>query len=482
MGLYLISEMVVHLWVDQPLNYYEPELAMDAYRLSQGQSIYPPFETGPFAGLYAPLYQLVTSLFFVIGWQELATLRLISIGSILTAAWLMSRMSIGPFSNTKITHFAWAALLLLVWHNDVVQFDMHGKPDAFGALWMVVGIYFLHRAYRHNFAHWLLALAMGAFTLALATKQTMLFALPPVLLSIWIWGSFRTAISALGYFVLFNLMLWPLLWWITGPNMWFYVFEQAGIFPYRWGSLFNNAYNLLTQPLMLLAAGLLLWNYYQHKWNFILGLLSLLLLFAIPAGVITAIKAGGMSNAHLPTFWIASLIVYTTIPWKNWPNQTSSDDNGENSNGAGRFAIVGLAVILFLQLGIQPYVWLTSFDYRLTGHEEYNKLAESLRSVEGSIFSPWDNYLTLKAGNPLVWSIKWERETKLHDIESDYSSDYWAENSEAVVTVSVSGSSQSHMPEVLENARFQKAESFAISQSLTYHLWKAPAKNLNTAN
>jgi hypothetical protein len=472
-GLFLGTEVIMHLWVDQPLNFYEPELAMDAYRLSEGLTIYPDFEQGPFGGLYAPLYQIVTSLFFVIGWQELATLRLISIGSIVVTAYFMVRSE--RFHNPPAVSggFFLALLLLLIWHNDVVRFDMHGKPDAFAAMWLIVGIYFVRQAYHYHFSLRSISLAMAALTLAFATKQTMLFAIPPTLLIIWVYGNFTKAVTAGGLFTLFSLMLWPVLWLITGPNMWFYVFQQAGVFPYRWGNLFNNIYTLLSHPLILLTGALLLWELHQHKWKFAYSFLTVLLLFSIPAGVITAIKTGGMANAHLPTFWICSMIIFISLPRGKMISAITGIRLKSNQPFRYQLMALSFVVLLFLQLGIKPYAWLRSFDYRLSGHQAYNELADNLRDVKGQVYCPWDNYLTLKASKPLVWSIKWERETGLHGIQANRSYEKIALNSTAVVTVTTSDSRNSTLPTFLDQHDFTQQESFAIWQTLTYHLWVA---------
>jgi hypothetical protein len=470
-GIYLISEMIMHLWISQPVNFYEPEIAMDAYRLSEGLSIYPAFQTGPFGGLYAPFYQMISSLFFVIGLDHLQLLRAISIVSMLVSGWLI----------WKTTHpnqpIHWTAilplLLVLIWHNDVVRFDMHGKPDAFAALWMIAGIYFmLDRQKLRSDIH-SLVYAMVAFTLAFATKQTMLFVLPPLLLTLVIHQGWKRGIQAGLLFLTLNVMIWPLLWWLTGPEMWFYVFKQAGVFPYRWGNLFKSAFKVLTQPLVLTALGTLIWRLYRKTWTADLTLLSLLLLFAYPAGVITAIKSGGMANAHLATYWLAGFIIWKALPLSDWLDQWYKLGASALDRSA-RFGLATLSLLLFLQLGIRPYAWLKSFQYRLHGDQQYEQLADRLQQADGQVYCPWDNYLTLKAGKPLVWSQKWEMETGLHGIRSRTNYLDIMRSSSYVVDVRTGAKRNTDVDGFLRKQNFTHLKSFAIGQSLTYHLWKAP--------
>lgn len=464
---YGIWEIAHMLLIDFPFNYYEAEVVGDAWRLSKGEAMYPLLEEGPYGGLYAPGYHFLLAGFFTLLPDTLITARLTSVLSILLIAWLIIQTE-NP--SHKPAWFLTAFASLIIWHNALVQFDLHAKPDTFGVLLSISALYFAIKSARS--ADWKLVLISGFFIAAgVITKQTNLFILPPLLVFFLLKKELRLSGILLGSFVISSAVLWFIAAMTTGPEIWFYVFDQPGAFRMRWGVVGDSIWNILDQPLVYLYGALVLWNFLKEKLTSADYLIFFSVLFAWPACVLSASKGGGLANSYQPLFY---LISYGLLLFAMRSQLFSNLSDIKNRTHFDTAILWTLALVMLITVHINPVSSLTTTDWRWNAQQNYEYLADRLKEVDGQIYAPYDNYLTIKAGKPLIWSRKWEVETDMTKAEHHpkNSSVSIAFESAAVVTIThFDWNNERDLEQRLQKNSFIKDTTLPMDQLREYHLW-----------
>jgi hypothetical protein len=463
-GLWEIAHMLL---IDFPFNFYEAEVVGDAWRLAQGDAMYPLLEEGPYGGLYAPGYHFLLAGFFSLLPDTMVTARLTSVLSVLLIAWLIIRTE-NP--KNKGIWYLTAFVSLIIWHNTLAQFDLHAKPDTFGVLLSVTALYFAIKTSHKQ--HWKLAVLSGLFIAAgVITKQTNLFILPPVLGFFLLKKEYRTSFYIFLSFVLSSALLWFIASLTTGPEIWFYVFEQPGAFRMRWGVVGDSIWYIIDQPLILIYGGIFVAYFLKKRLTSADYLIFFSVIFAWPACVLSASKGGGLSNSYQPMYYLVSyglmLFAMRSSLFRNFTEQ-------KERTARETTWLWSLALVLLITVHINPVSNITTTDWRWNAQHNYEYLADRLEQMEGQIYVPFDNYLTIKAENPLIWSRKWEVETNMSKAEHhpERSSTAIALESAAVVTITHFGwNDESKLEQKLRQHNFKKDTTLTMDQLREYHLW-----------
>ena len=467
-GLFLIGEILSYLLLDYPFNDYEPEVIMEAWRLSEGDIIYMNPEQGPHAGIYAPLTQLVLAGLFQILPSSLLVARLLSFFSLL----LVGYMSVRWAKARSMAHILFIFTMIFIWHEKLLHFELHGKPDSFAILLVITAAYFIYKFWNHNGKVAYLALSALAMALSVAAKQNMLFALPAILLALLLYRANKSGILYIGYFVLFSAAIWSALYVITGSYLFYYTFDLPGEFPFRWARLFSGSYQLFGNLWIAAAAGAFTYRWYKEKLNFGDTLLLLLLLFAWPACIMTFAKGGGLSNAFLPFYLLLSIYVTIHLPWgRLWGNTRR---HLLAITPFSRYYTGGLLLLILAMLTtvqINPPGLITTYQHRFQAKQKYNELVEDLKATPGGLYAPFDNYLSLRAGKPLWYSRKNQRDLSITGITPEVGYREIALNYINVVTTHKSYA-QNSIEQFLRNNNYYLVKKYPTQQSFTYYWWK----------
>ena len=470
-GLYLSGELLFYLLLDYPFNLYEPEVAIEAWQLSQGKPIYNDPVTGPHAGLYAPFFQLTGALLFQLLPDSLSTLRAISATSLLLIGYVSWKHSAHHDTLQLLVGF----LLVLMWHKSVNFFDLQAKPDSYAILWVTLSLFSGIWYGLTNQVRYALLSAL-CLVLALFTKQTMLFAFPPLFLTLFIHRSYKPAFIFTALFGLFVAAGWFLFRWTTGEFLSFYLFELPGTFQISFGRIAIAGYTLLSTPWFLLVLYLAGRQWLKGAWNSKDTALITSIFFALPASIATFAKDGGASNAFLPFFVLCSVYLIGRLPIRAMLRGASF----AGTTTTGRSTLLLLAAFLFvLTIQINPAHYISRFGNRVHAHNAYEELASKLSEAEGMIYSPYDNYLGMKVGHPVYRSYRSQRDLFYTGVRPEQSIAEFALGFDHVVTMTIDKEGpESSISAVLKRNNYSYFSSFQMDQSRSYHWWKrdqAPA-------
>ena len=457
------------LLIDFPFNYYEAEVVAEAFELSQGRDIYHPLETGPFAGLYAPGFQLVGALLFQIFPASLIGMRLISVVSLIGIAWIYYRLS--PSRGLLTQLFALA--LVGIWHTHLAEFDLHAKPDSFGSFLAILGLgLLLWGAQKKNLGY---TMAAGvAISLAVGVKQSMFFMLPPIGLGLILHFKWRQLAAFSAAFGLFTVLLWWFFYAVTGPEIFFYTFVQPGTFRMRYGRIFDTVYGILRGPWLAIAVLLAYRIWAKSKWSMENTLIGLCVWVAWPACVLSASKGGGMANSYQPFFLLLGFWVMYNLPLQALIKRAQYP---QASGNYANLLVVFLGFALVWTADINPASSYTIARQRFETRTNYNALAKELASLDGSVYCPDDNYLTIKAGKPNFWGRKWEIETwsaplnpkRLTYISKSLRADH-------VVTVQYNGwYNPAELEQILAKSGYRLARKTEMFNDREYRVWSRPS-------
>ncbi len=467
-ALYGLAEVIFYLWVDYPFNKYEPEVALEAWRISQGEPIYTPLDTGPYAGLYAPLFQLTGAFLYLIFGESITILRLVSIASLAGIAIFGWKLA----SRQTWWQLLFASILIVIWHSRVVQFDMHAKPDSFAIMLGIVAIlpFFAHGQIR-SYA-WLISALLAA--LAFAAKQPMLLFTAGIGVALLLHGRWKEGFSFGFAFLGISVVLWWILSMLTGDEILFYTLIQPGGFDIPAARLAGAALSIVNNWWFPVALILMLRRWLNKNWHLVDTLLLSSLIFAYPASILTAAKGGGLSNGYMPFYYLIAVIIVRNFQIEalfrplSFSRLPAAFTHGCRSGVALYF---GLA--LFFTIGLNPASYITSWQFRATAHQNYEELASWLKDTEGDVYAPMDNYLTLKIDRPWYWSAKSEMD--LSAVKPDIQRRYRKKALEADITVAVDWDdwySSSSMEEDLEEAGYSMVKELPMEQGATYRIWK----------
>lgn len=465
-GLFVLSQVFLHLYFDFPLNQYEAEQAIESHEISQGRIIYYDVETGPFSGLYAPGFQLLGALFYLFFPDSLVTLRWISFLSMIGIVLL----SFG-FNRRKPTLkvFLLTGLSIFVWHNALVQFDLHGKSDSLAAFLGWLGL-FLFTASKSNFRNPLLYGSAMIFAIAVSVKQPTLAFLVAVLITMIIYKHYKAMVVMLGAFLLISLVWWDFLETMTGPSLYFNAFVVPGQYAIRWNVFFDSIYNsILFQPFVWLTLLLFGLRAKYKVWDSFDSLFFITLVLTAGASTLTAAKAGGMANAYSPFFWGISLYLL-----KNDRSQVLFD---LLSLAQLRLAFVAaLSLAVFVTAHINPASAILQWPRLFQSNQIYQEWTNDIRQVRGQVFVPMDNYLTLKAGKPLFYSQKSEIDVRAYpftDKKPAFKTDSIALTSEVVITHDYQNWHKSTaLRQLLAQNGFEAKKEVQFDQQLTLRWWQ----------
>lgn len=461
-GLYFLGEIFMYVLIDYPFNKYEPEVVMEAWQLRIGEPIYHPLETGPYAGLYAPLFQVLGALAFFILPETITVLRFFSIASLFLIAF--SSWKLAPQQTWM--QLVFAVFLILIWHNRVGHFDFHAKPDAFSVMLGFAAIWYAAKEKPNLFVS-------GVFVaLAVLAKQPMLLFLPGIGLALLLHKKIKMVLQFGTAFVISSVVLWWLMALITGGDIFYYTLVQPGGFEIPLARILNAAISILNSMWLPLALVLVLRRIFKNRWQSADTILAITLVFAYPASVLTAAKGGGLSNAYMPFFYLISALIIRNFQIDSLFRLTHSFQRP--MQGFLKAAmLLFLAYSVFISLRLHPASTISSYLYRIQAHQNYEALTEKIRHLDGVVYSPMDNYLTLKAGKPLYWSAKSEMDLgavlpgiqrRVHQIA--LAADY-------VVTVNFDSWFRStRLERDLEHAGFIKIGRWDTEQGVHYILWK----------
>jgi len=465
-GAYVLSEVLFFLLIDYPFNLYEPETAIEAWQLSEGGKIYNDPANGPPAGLYAPLFQLTGALLFQFLPDTLITLRLISLFSVAGIIWLIRQLC--PIRSG--IQLLFIIVLIGMWHPVVVFFDFQAKPDSFASLWMFTSIFslLLWMNRDRTYLGWLTALSL---TFAFYTKQTMVFTLAACLIALLLHKEFRKTVILTALTLGLYIVSWFLLKLTTGPALFFYLFELPGSFHISYGRLADTFYKLISEPWFLLTLYLAGRNRLKPRWVFRDTVFFIVIVFALFSGILTAAKDGGQSNAFIPFYWLCSayiaiqLSTVTTAVTREWLKINKS---------RGLLTLLYLLPVLVIStIQLNPAQYISRIQNRLNASKNYEHLSQQLGNVQGTLFVPYDNYLSLKAGKPYFWSYKSERDLfytrqKPHPGYRQHAVEF-----EHVVTVHIGHYYQPESFEsILKEHNYSYFKSFKMDEAITYKWWK----------
>lgn len=457
---YGIVEWVIYLTIDFPFNFFESEIVVDSWDFSRGNYLYPSREIGPYGGLYSPGVHLILAFLFQIMPTTIITARFVSfvaMGIIIYVIWKQCTQ------NNSLLTLSLSAAAILMWHSRLLHFDMHGKPDTAGTLFIILTLAALLTYYNSNFKNTYLIYSLIFLILSVVFKQNNLFVLPPVLLFLFFSGKLKEAAIYLLSFILLIIPLFMLLASITGPDFYFYLFQQPASYGMRWGVLGDGiTHALYTFPFFIFAMTLL-YKYFNKEWDKSDTLFLLFILFSYPAVVLSAAKGGGLSNSYQPLFYILSFYLIYNLDYYYQKLSHS-------------FTQTTLALVLLLTAHINPISFVTSVFYRYRASTNYTMLIKELQHNSGTIYSGFDNYLSLKAGKPINWSAKWEIETadkgKKLPKESYHS---LALESDQVVTIyHYSWANEFELEKKLVENGYLPTHKMEMDQLRSYTLWRKP--------
>lgn len=396
--VFVVQQLVLFFFIDAPLNYYEPELVTEAWALSQGGLTHPPYETGPYSGLYAPFYQFFASLIFLVVSPSLLWMRFLSLIAVALCAEILHRFSgVQHWSSRPLWFF-----LLMMWHNTLVGFDMQGKPDSLAVLLIFMTIFSLSKFLQYPKNPRFLVHSAVAAAFAVLTKQPALFVAAAAGTVLLVENRYRHLVQWIGIFAAVSVALWLVMVEICGPMLLTNAFVVPGQYKIRFGEMAQYANGAFGNIWFLLATGLFIYRRSAGRWEPVDTLLFSALFWSFPASLLTASKAGGMWNAFQPFFYLILAIIARNASLIL--DLLRSRVNSDNRNYI--LLLTALAVFGTYRINIPSEITRTGqlLEYRRT----YNRIAKELAADTAQIFIPMDNYLALKAGKPLNYSLKSE--------------------------------------------------------------------------
>ena len=466
-GGYLLAEVLFLLALDFPFNLYEPEVVMEAWQLAHGGTIYNNPEIGPHAGLYAPFYQLTGALLFQFLPESLLTLRALSFISLVMIAFFTWKIS----SHQNLMQFLFILLLIMMWHPNLLFFDLHAKPDSYSLFWVFGAIYLLIIWVDRAKLYYGIAASI-CLILAFYTKQTMLFVFVGSVAALLLQQEFRKAILLAGITILLGVSAWFIFKDIAGDYLYFYLFELPGSFNISYGQLAGSFYRLITEPWFLLAIYFMFRDFYKNRWHFLHTLLAVLLVLSLAACTLTAAKDGGLANAYQPFYLLTSLFVGIRIPVAALFRSTSPHFNMNARKGLTALTFL-IALLLLGTISLNPAQYYSRIQNRINSANSYHQLARDLQNAEGDVFVPYDNYLSLKAGKPVFWSYKSERDLYYSSITPKMAYRELARKHRHVVTVHIANYENSmQLIPFIKDHGYIPAQSYPMDQAITYKWWK----------
>lgn len=463
LSLYFGYEILSFLIVDYPFNSYEPEVILDTWAVSYGQELYPARQIGPIAGLYAPFYHMITALFFQILPNSISTGRFVSILSLFGMIFIIWK-SIKSFPKA----FIFSAFSILIWHQTLLNFDMHAKPDSFSVFMGFLSAYILLKNSTLRMNDIFLSALFSS--LAIITKQSMAFAPVGIGLYFLIHREWKKMVQFAFGAILISGILWITFSKLLGSDFFYFIFVQPGKFQMHWAGTVLNFWFIQNSFLWILLILLfpLLWvNRWIQKKHILLICITLV---ALPASVLTASKGGGMANAYQPFLYFFSWLIVSILN-ENWEKGFNLKSWFEQfPNAANWFLSV---LILFTAMPNFPSI-LLSAPQRYQTYVNYNQLAEDIRSANGTVYCPNDNYITLKAGKPLRWSFKWFIEaqlTKEFYPKKDYAT--IANESNYLVLIKKDGQFLNpKLKKLVQSGRFELQKEYKMMPGTTYELYQ----------
>ena len=467
-GLYLAAEVLTFLLIDYPFNYYEPEVVMEAWRLKEGLPIYLDPANGPLAGLYAPFSQIVGALFYWILPDKLIVFRLISFLSLIGISVLAWRKS----SSRNLLQLLFALTLVFIWHQKLYHFEIQAKPDSLSVLLVILSLLALNRGLPHRQT---LAFIAGGILTALAafTKQTMLFVIIPIALALIIHRKWNPLLLYIAGTAVSIAALWLILPLWVGNHLYFYTLDLPGQFPISIGKLVTGSYELLGTFWMLPLLAIVYKKWKNGQWLFYDTMMLLALLFSWPVSVFTFAKGGGLPNAFQPFYMLLAVYLVSEIPLSNWLTHARAHLALQNRISFG-YALAAIAVgfLLLDTAFVNPPGFITTMQYRLRAHSNYQELAGQLRQAEGSLYVPMDNYLSLKAGKPIWRSQKNELDFSIGGVAPATSYRDVPLRHRNVVTVNTEDwRNSAGLEKKLKQNSYTLKSSKKMNQGVTYNWW-----------
>ncbi|NCP83535.1 MAG: hypothetical protein GW823_01280 [Bacteroidetes bacterium] len=460
-SLFFLYEMASHLLLDVPLNAYEPEVIMDSWAVSQGKELYPLRTVGPIAGLYAPLFNIVVALFFQVFPNTLLTARLISILSLIISGWLISK---------SIKNLPFAGIIglfsILIWHSNLLNFDMHAKPDSFSVLLGMASAFAVIQ--KKIYQRIIISALIASF--ALAAKQSMAFVPVGIGLAFLVQKEWKNTLVFSLAFLSSTVLLWFVLGKTMGPDLWFYVFIQPGSFKMNWAALLINFWYIQYSLFWLASLVLIPIVVKQKRVDWEIKVIFCISLFALPACVLTVSKGGGMVNAYQAFYYFSTWLCILLFD-KQWNVGLNLKHIVDKYPSQVQW---GLSIILFISVHPNFPSIILSVPQRIEMHKQYSTLVDDIQSSGGTVYAPMDNYVTLKAGKPIRWSYKWQVETRLSkEINPGKNHTSIALESDLVVTVlNESWTSDTKLEASLAKNGFKKIKSYSLNLGQEYNLWK----------
>jgi len=410
--VYAIVIMLMRTCLPAQLDVFEGKLLSQAWEAASGHKMYrDPILYGA-ATMYSPIYPLllagllkfVSPAFF---WGRFISFIATCATACIFVIFFVKRTARGGTVALLVA----AMFASVAWQTD--WFGSALKCDALSLLFCVVALVLLLRPGK------IVVLISGALLcIAFFTKQTAVIALPGALIFVLI--NRRTDlllfILSLGLSV---LLVYPIMKWITGDYMAFYVFGRTlsqAESHIQISRVMKNLFAIREMPLTLCGAVLALvwlprlWPCAAYR------MVCVSLPFLMVGSWITASARGAGPNSLMPGFYglvfLSGFAIEGLLSWRR---------------GETRSCVLIFIMLIFQFDSMWPYHLNKAkgdFD------QHFIKLVDYLKSKQGKMYSPTDNVITLLAGRPayddravareITWH--WQSDAGLKRIEAQMNS------------------------------------------------------------
>jgi len=272
LGLALIiflAQGIIALIFEYPLDYGEGPLLNQAFRITQGEPLYPADITSPpyLISNYPPVFVLLNAFFVWIFGPSLFIGRLIAFLCTLGAAFFIALILREFTPNQKLLPLLIGSVTFLI-NPYVLEWSSLFRIDMLALLFSLAGLYYVIKNPQNNKV---IILASILFVLAAYTRQSFGLAAPLAAL-IWTWTKNRK--QALKLFLIYaisGLAIFGLLQWLTDGGFFFHIIT-ANINPFNWTTVLHFAQDIVQKMpwiLTFLVFYLALGWYYTQSYPYL---------------------------------------------------------------------------------------------------------------------------------------------------------------------------------------------------------------------
>jgi len=265
LGLALIiflAQGVIALIFEYPLDYGEGQLLNQAFRITQGEPLYPADITTPpyLISNYPPVYILINAFFIWIFGPSLLIGRLIAFLSTLGSAFLIASILREFMPNRKFLPLVTGSVTFLI-NPYVLEWSSLFRIDMLALLFSLAGLYCVIKNPQKNKS---IILASILFVLAAYTRQSYGLAAPLAAL-IWTWTkNKKQALKLFLIYAISGLAIFGLLQTLTNRGFFFHIIT-ANINPFNWTTVLHFAQDVARKMPWVLA---LLVFYLALGWRY----------------------------------------------------------------------------------------------------------------------------------------------------------------------------------------------------------------------